>query len=480
MGGIADDDDLDAIDLGALIAGGQVTALEVTEAAIARAEARNPALNAITDRLYDQARAAASAPLPAGPLSGVPFLLKDLGVLMTGTRTTGSSKLFADAVADHDSTIVARHRAAGLVVFGKTATPELGLATSTEPAMFGPCRNPWSLSHSAGGSSGGAAAAVAARILPVAHATDGGGSIRIPASACGLFGLKPTRARNPAGPDVGEGWGGQSTGHCVSISVRDSAALLDATCGPDIGDPYWAPPPPPEGFLAQVGRPPGALRIALCLTPWNDEPVDAECRAAAEAAARLCGSLGHHVTIARPEFDTAAFRAATWTIIAGHVQATLAARAAAAGRALAPGDVEPLTWALAQDGLTRTAADYAASVTTLHRVGRVVARFLTEHDILLTPTMCAPPWPLGVLSLSNPDVAAYLVAVNRSIGFTSLFNATGHPAMSVPLHWTASGLPVGVQFAAPFGEEARLFRLAAQLEAARPWKHRRPPPLTTE
>jgi amidase/6-aminohexanoate-cyclic-dimer hydrolase len=293
MAGFIEYETYDAMGLAALIAGGQVSATEVLEAAIERAERWQASINAITIPLYEYARAAARTGLPAGSLSGVPFLLKNLGAQLTGTRTSGSGKLWEDFVADHDSTLVARYRSAGLNIFGKSASPEMGLAPSTEPAMYGPCRNPWNLAYSAGGSSGGSAAAVAARILPMAHATDGGGSIRIPASACGLFGLKTTRARNPAGPDVGEGWGGQSVAHCVSISVRDSAALLDASAGPDIGDPYWAPPPTGR-FVDEVGRAPGRLRIALCVAPWNDEPVDAECRQAAEDAARLCESLGRY------------------------------------------------------------------------------------------------------------------------------------------------------------------------------------------
>ena len=473
MGSLGEYERLDALDLAALIARREATPLEVIDQAIGRAERLNPKINAITVPLYEQARAAAKAPL-SGALAGVPFLLKDLGALLTGTPTTGSGKLYKGFIADHDTTLVARYRAAGLNVFGKSASPEMGLAPSTEPAMFPPCRNPWSLERSAGGSSGGAAAAVAARILPVAHATDGGGSIRIPASACGLFGLKPTRARNPSGPDVGEGWGGQSVAHCVSISVRDSAALLDATAGPDLGDPYWAPPPKGR-FLDEVGRPPGALRIALCTSAWNGEPVDTECRQAAEDAAKLCQSLGHRVSVARPEFDVAAFREATRVVIGANVRASLLARAAVVGKTLEPNDVEPLTWTMAELGRTYTAADYAKGITTIHGIGRAVARFFTAHDILLSPTMCAPPWPLGVLSLSTTNVDAYLTAVNRSIAFTSLFNAAGNPAMSVPLHWTAAGLPVGVQFAAPFGDEATLLRLAAQLEAAKPWKDRRPP-----
>ena len=474
MAGFIEYETYDATGLAALIAGGQVSAAEVLDAAIERAERLQPSINGITIPLYEHARAAARTGLPAGPLSGVPFLLKDLGAQLSGTRTSGSGKLWRDFVADHDSTLVARYRAAGLNIFGKLASPEMGLAPSTEPAMYGPCCNPWNLAYSAGGSSGGSAAAVAARILPMAHATDGGGSIRIPASACGLFGLKTTRARNPSRPDVGEGWGGQAVAHCVSISVRDSAALLDVSAGPDIGDPYWAPPPAGR-FVDEVERAPGRLRIALCVTPWNDEPVDAECRQSAEDAARLCESLGHHVAVGRPEFDTAAFRAATRTLVAANVLATLETRAKAVGKTLEASDVEPLTWSIVELGRGCTAADYARSITTIHAVGRVVARFFAGYDILLTPTMCSPPWPIGVLSLSAGDTTAYFTALNRSIGFTSLFTASGNPAASLPVHWSAQGLPVGVQIVAPFGDEATIFRLAAQIETARPWKDRRPP-----
>jgi Asp-tRNA(Asn)/Glu-tRNA(Gln) amidotransferase A subunit family amidase len=471
MSTIPDYESYDAIGLAALIAKREVTPLEVLDEAITRAEKYNPVINAITLKLYDRARDATQT--ATGPFAGVPFLLKDLGAMLTGTVSSGSSKLFADAVADHDATIVTRYLAAGLTIFGRSASPELGLATSTEPAMFGPCRNPWNLDYSAGGSSGGAAASVAARILPVAHATDGGGSIRIPASACGLFGLKPTRARNPSGPDVGEGWGGQSVGHCVSISVRDSAALLDATSGPDVGDPYWAPRPAGP-FLDELTRPPKLLRIALTTSAFNGEPVDPECRLAAEDAAKLCESLGHNVTLAGPVLDHAPVREAQRIIVAANIRALLANRAAALGRTLTADDVEPMTWSVADLARQYSAADYANAITRIHSVGRVVGQFFLDYDILLTPTMCAPPPRLGVVSPSNPDDEAYVTAINRGIGFTSLFNAAGNPAMSVPLHWTASGLPIGVQFVAPFGDEAALFRLAAQLEQAKPWKDRRP------
>src|SRR5262245_46098664 len=297
----------DGLGLAELIRTKEVTAEEVLAATLERIDARNPAINAVVTRMDDKARAAIRAGLPDGPFKGVPYLLKDLGALYTGVITSFGSKLFAGFVPDHDSEIVARMKRAGLVIVGKSNTPEMGISPSTEPRLHGATRNPWSVGHSAGGSSGGAAAAVAAGILPMAHATDGGGSIRIPASACGLFGLKPTRARNPAGPDAGEGWSGASIGHAVTRSVRDSAALLDATSGPDVGDPYWAPPPA-RPFLDEVGRDPGHLRIALTVKPWFDTPVDPECVEATHNAGKLSASLGHHVEEARPEINEPAWQ----------------------------------------------------------------------------------------------------------------------------------------------------------------------------
>lgn len=339
MNGFAEFEQYDGIGLADLVRRRQVRPEEVLEAAIARVEARNPAVNAVVSRLYDEARAAIRAGLPVGPFTGVPYLLKDLGALYTGAITSFGSRLFVDYRADHDSEITARLKRAGLVIFGKTNTPEFGLSASTEPRLFGATRNPWNLSHSAGGSSGGSAAAVAAGMLPMAHATDGGGSIRIPASCCGLVGLKPTRARNPLGPDLGEGWGGASVAHAVTRTVRDSAALLDATSGPDVGDPYWAPPPAGP-FLSEVGREPGRLRIALTTMPWNGQPVDPECIEATRAAARLCERLGHRVEEARPEVDESALWLATRIIIGANIRAVLEARAATLCRELSADDVE--------------------------------------------------------------------------------------------------------------------------------------------
>jgi Asp-tRNA(Asn)/Glu-tRNA(Gln) amidotransferase A subunit family amidase len=466
----------DGLGLADLVRRREVSPKELLDAAIARVEARNPALNAVINRMYDIARAVVSAGLPSGPFTGVPYLLKDIGALYTGTATSAGSRVFADVIADHDSEITARLKRAGLVIFGKTNTPEMGIATSTEPRLFGPTRNPWNRGFSAGGSSGGAAAAVAGGMVPMAHASDGGGSIRIPASCCGLFGLKPTRARNPMGPDVGEGWSGASVNHAITRSVRDSAALLDATSGPDVGDPYWAPPPSGP-FLAEVGRDPGRLRVALTTTPWNGKPVDPECADAARAAARLCEQLGHHVEEARPTIDAEALGLATRIIVSANVKNALDLRGAARGRPVTEDEVERVTWLRAQDGIAYTATDYARAVLVVHRTGRAVARFFTRYDILLTPTMACTPYPLGVLDMSTNDLDGFYDAVLKGVAFTSLFNSSGNPAMSVPLAWSREGLPIGVQFVAPFGDEARLFRLGAQLERAQPWADRRPPTL---
>jgi len=464
----------DALGLAGLVNAREVTPTEVLDAAVERVEARNPAVNAVVARLYDQARAAIAAGLPSGPFTGVPYLLKDLGVLCAGTVTTWGSALFRDAVADHDSEIVARMRRAGLVIFGKTNTSEMGLSTSVEPKLFGATRNPWNPERSAGGSSGGAAAAVAAGMVPAAHATDGGGSIRIPASACGLFGLKPTRARTPSGPDVGEAWNGAGSAHAITRTVRDSAALLDATSGPDVGDPYWAPPQQ-RPFLEEVAADPGRLRIGFTDRPWNGHAVDPECSTAVRAAAHLCEELGHRVEEARPEWDEPARAAAAMVIVGAHTLAQLRLRGEALGRDVRPDDVEPGVWAVAEVGRKNGAADYARAIGVMHRTGRAVGRFFTRWDALLTPTMCTPPHRLGVLSLSTQDTEAYRDALIGSIAFTAPFNGSGNPAMSIPLHWTREGLPVGVQFVGPFGGEAILFRLAGQLERARPWAQKRPP-----
>jgi amidase len=463
----------DGCGLADLVRRRQVSAIALLETVIDRIETLNPKINAVVTRLYDLARATVSAGLPAGPFTGVPYFLKDLHLLHAGVPTTFGSRFFADNISDHDSTMTVRLKRAGLIICAKTNTSEFGQSTSTEPVLFGPTRNPWNLNVSPGGSSGGAAAAVASGMIPMAHATDGGGAIRIPASCCGLFGLKPTRARNPYGPDLGEGWSGASIGHAITRSVRDSAALLDASGGPDVGDPYWAPPQV-RPFLDEVGVAPGRLKIALCTTSFNGSPVDHDCVEAARDAARLCESLGHAVEEAQPEVNGPELTEAQRVIVISIIRATLDARAQSLGRPWTEKDVERMTYASAKGAEAVSGADYARSIQALHRAGRRVGRFFETYDVLLTPTIACTPLPLGHPDMMATDVETFRRPLMRTIGFTALFNASGNPAMSVPLYWNEAGLPIGVQFTGPFGDEATLFRLAAQLEEARPWANRRP------
>jgi amidase/6-aminohexanoate-cyclic-dimer hydrolase len=463
----------DALALGELMAKKDVTPWEVLEAAIERIEALNPRINAVVHKAYDEASAAIRVGLPPGPLSGVPFLMKDLYAWQKGARVGNGSRLFDGFVADHDFTLVERYRAAGLVILGRTNTPEFGLNAATEPVANGPTRNPWNLGHSAGGSSGGAAAAVAAGMVPAAHATDGGGSIRIPAANCGLVGLKPNRGRNPAGPDVGEGWSGLAGGHVVTRSVRDSAALLDASSGPAPGDPYWAPPPA-RPFLEEVGADPGRLRIALATQAISGTPVHGECVAAAESVAKLCEELGHHVDEAMPDFDFNGLRWAMDVIISGSLRNAIDARLEALKRSQRADDLERITALWAERGRQYTARDYARALVVVHGIGRRFGAFFERYDLLLSPVLAEPPLPLGATDMMGDDLDAYNERLFRLIPFTPQFNAAGGPAISLPLHWTAAGLPVGVQFGAGFGNEAALFRVAAQLEKARPWRDRRP------
>ena len=464
----------DALGLADLVQRREVSPDELLDAALARTAAVNPAINAVQFPREKKARAEIAGGLPAGPFQGVPWLVKDLYADVAGEPMTNGSRLWKDNVCTIDSELVQRYRRAGLVIFGRTASPELGLTPNTENRVYGSTHNPWKLTHSAGGSSGGASAAVAAGIIPAAHATDGGGSIRIPATCCGLFGLKPTRGRVPMGPLAGEGWGGMSAAHAVTRSVRDSAALLDATAGPDLGAPYWAQPPL-RPFLDEVGAATGRLRVAFMNHSWLDVDIDPDCLAAVDDAARLCRELGHEVEEAAPVFDTEALGAATGVVIGTNIAATLNARAAELGIEIGPEDIEAQTEAMRGFGGHMTGERYVGAIRTIHATGRALARFMERYDVLLTPTMACVPFELGRLSLSRTDGNGYATDVRRAIAFTSLFNATGQPAMSVPLFWNADNLPVGVQFAGRYGDEATLFRLAAQLEEARPWFNRRPP-----
>lgn len=468
-----DYEEFDGLGLAEQVSSGAVRAEELLEAAIARVESRDPVLGALVIPMFEEARAAIDAGLPKGPFHGIPFLLKDLHLAWPGVRLTNGSRLFEANEPRVESSLVARYRAAGLVVFGKTHSPEFGLTTTSESRIFGRTRNPWAPEHTSGGSSGGASAAVAAGYTPLANASDGGGSIRIPASCCGLFGLKPTRGRTPAGPQQGEGWSGMSTVHAVTRSVRDSAALLDATAGPDLGAPYAAPSPA-RPFAEAVREAPGRLRIALQTIGWNGVEPHSDCLAALKDAAALCRELGHVVEEAPFDAEPARLGPAALTIIGSNTRLTMEQRAAELGRPLEEGDVERGTWALAQLGASRSATDYLIALRVLHATGRALAAHLSRFDVVLSPTMATPPLRLGPLSLSNPDAGEQARAVLQTVAFTQLANAAGNPAMSVPLSWNDAGLPIGVQFMGRMNEEATLFQLAGQLEQARPWFDRRP------
>lgn len=469
----AEYDRYDGLGLAQLIAEKQITPLELLAAVRERVEALNPTLNAFCQLFFERAEAQINAGLPTGPLSGVPFALKDLGQYLSGTVTSAGSRVWQNAVADFDSTLVSRYKAAGLVIFGKTCTPELGLTTTTESALYGDTRNPWNLERTSGGSSGGSAAAVASRIIPAGHASDGGGSIRIPASCCGLFGLKPTRGRVPMGPTQFEGWNGFSCHHVVTVSVRDSAAILDATAGAELGSPFFSPAPA-RPFLDETQLDPGTLRIALAIDTPNGAPLDPECRRAALDAAKLCESLGHRVEEKRLPIDHASMREAFLNIVNVSVARVLDDAARTLGREVTSEDVEPVTWSMREQGRRVDVIAYSRAIAAAHQVGLAMARFYQDYDLILSPTLAKPPVELGRLGLSPKDIKTFGKEIAEFSPYTSLYNVTGQPSISVPLHTTEDGLPVGVMFSARFGDEATLFRLAAQLERAKPWAARKP------
>jgi len=452
----------DALGLAELVATREVSAEELTGLAIARLEEVNPKINAVTQRFAPRGGG-------EGPFAGVPFLLKDLGAQLAGTPTTGGSALFKDAVATQDSALVRAYLDAGLSIFGKTNTPEFGLMPVTEPRLFGPSRNPWDLERTPGGSSGGASAAVSAGIVPAAHASDGGGSIRVPAHACGLFGMKPSRGRVSFAP-LGEGWGGASMQHALTRSVRDSAALLDVVCRPQTGDPYFLAPPE-RPFLEEVRREPGRLRIAFTTQAIAASRLDPEVEAAVRDAAQLCASLGHDVEEAAIPGDLQALARAAGQVIAASTAAMLDAEAERRGRPIEAGELEPGTFAMYL-GVDISGPAYVRAIQTVHAVTRQVSALFETYDVLLLATAGMPAPPIGWL-MAEPG--AFRDRLFAFMCNTQLFNNTGQPAMSVPLAWSGEGLPIGIQFVAPMGEEARLFRLAGQLEQARPWFDRVPP-----
>ena len=471
---------LDACGQAELVRKGEVTAVELVNAAIERIERVNPRLNAVITPLFEKARLQAKrADIPAGPFRGVPFLLKDLVCASAEDPFHNGMRLLRDLrfVGPYDTFLAAKFRAAGFIFLGKTNTPELGLTATTEPAAYGATRNPWNPDRSPGGSSGGAAAAVAAGMVPVAHANDGGGSIRMPASECGLVGLKPSRGRVSLGPDYGDMWHGLVIEGVVSRSVRDTAAVLDAIAGPMPGDPY-ATPPKARPFMREVGAPPGRLRIGMMRrAPAGGAPLHADCVAAVEQAARLLESLGHRVEESHPSaLDEREHSVHFISVVACHAAETLAHLGRLVAREITQADVEPWTWWLAERGRSVSAARYLEAANWLQVWTRRVAGWWVEgFDLLLTPTIAEPPPPLGSLIPSPHDLAKGLDRLLALMQFTPEFNVTGQPAISLPLYWNADGLPIGLQLVAAFGGEDLLIRVAAQLEQAEPWAQRVPP-----
>lgn len=486
----------DAIGLAELVGRAEVSPQELLAVALERADNIDRYLNAIVHRLDAQARSQAASTLPEGPFRGVPFLVKDWDGRLRGAPYNAGSHALQGYVAPHDSELFLRYQRAGLVIFGKTNTPEFGLLGVTEPMLHGPTHNPWNLDHTPGGSSGGSAAAVASGIVPAAHGGDGGGSIRIPASACGIFGFKPSRGRMPLGPDIGEGWYGLVVPHALTRSVRDSAALLDATNGPDLGAPYAAPPgpPSPEGFLGEVGRDPGRLRIAYTTRSLLGDRTHPDCVRAVEDAMRLCATLGHEVIEAEPSIDRDAVRLAYLTIVAVGAAEAVEQTRTLTGRVPKANAFEPVTWFLAQVGRALSAMHITRARECIFHTTREVAAFFEGHDVFASSTLAYPPVRISELALGKREMlvlaALRRISTSRLLQHafeelahdalektpnTMLFNMTGQPAMSVPLAWNEAGLPIGTQFVGRFGAEATLFRLAGQLEAAQPWWNRRPP-----
>ena len=468
----------DAVGLAGLVVSGQVTPDELLTEALRRADALNPKLNALTLLRPEAARARIAEGLAPGPLRGVPFLLKDLGAEATDLPCNSGSRLAAETHAATDSHFVERLRAAGLVMFGRTASPEFGVGPATEAAVYGgPTRNPWNLDHTPGGSSGGAGAAVAAGIVPAAHASDGAGSIRIPAASSGLYGLKPSRGLLPNGPSAGEGWAGLSSSGFVTRTVRDTAVLLEAVAGSDLGAPYAAPGV--GSFPSALHRTPGPLRIGILTTDLSGNPIHDDCAAAVADAGRLLESLGHHVEPAPlPETDIPALMRSLMRIIACGSALTIGRICAAKGIALADAPVEPIARGALTLAQTVSGADYLADVNALHACGRDFARWMSGWDVMLTATLAEPPAKIGRFAHKTEDFMHYRLGpggVFEYSPFTAAFNASGQPAASLPLSFNAAGLPIGVHLAMPFGRDADLLALSAQIEAARPFFPNRPP-----
>jgi amidase len=458
----------DGLGLATLVAKKKVKPIELLDEAIARAEALNPKLNAIVYKDYERARERAKARLPKGAFTGVPFLLKDIFALAEGVPTRQASRFFPPIPWPHDSVLTARFKAAGLVPFGKTNVPEFGLVPTTESKLYGPAHNPWKLDRSTGGSSGGSGAAVAAGIVPLAHANDGGGSIRIPASCCGLVGLKPTRARVSYAPDLSDSVDGLGVEGVVSRSVRDTAAALDAVAGYVAGDPYCAPPEP-DSYLGQMKRKPKRLRIAFSTKKLDGASLHPDCVAAVKRAAKLCADLGHEVEEAMPALDQSVLVPMFMVLWGANLAAGIDTIAHLTGQAPKPELFEGLTWGLYERGKSVTASGYLMAKDQINLAARAAAKFHETYDMWLSATLGEPPVRLGTFDMEERDPEKSFAPLIEYVPFTAMQNVTGQPAINLPLFWNREGLPIGVQFVGRFGDELGLLRLAAQLEAAAPW-----------
>ena len=460
----------DGIGLAELVARKEVKPSELVEEAISRAEALNPKLNAVVFADYERARGAALSRLPKGPFTGVPFFLKDIFAFAEGMPTRQACTFMPPFPSDHDSLLTARFRAAGLIMLGKTNVPEFGLVPTTESRMYGPCRNPWNLEYSTGGSSGGSAALVAAGVVPLAHANDGGGSIRIPASCCGLVGLKPTRSRISYAPDFSDIVDGLAIDLVVSRSVRDTAAALAAVAGNVQGDPYWAPPP--DDYLDGLDRKPKKLRIAFATKKLDGRALHPDCIAAVNAAAKLCADVGHEVEEASPDLDQAMLIPAFMALWSANLAAGIDFLGHITGRTPTADDFEGLTWGLYEAGKQVTASQYLIAKGVMGHATRSAATFHQTYDIWLTATLGTPPVKLGTFDMDERDPQKSFAPLIDYVPFTAMQTVTGQPAINLPLHWNKQGLPIGVQFVGRFGDELTLLKLAAELERAAPWADR--------
>ncbi len=492
--GFAEYSSLDGLGLAALVREREVSPRELLDECLARIERVNPRLNAVVRVLPEQSRAAAETTLPAGAFAGVPFLLKDLAAVAGVPMARGCRALRAH-VPPNDTELVRRHRAAGLVIVGKTNTPEFGLQPVCEPELFGPTHTPWRPGFTSGGSSGGSAAAVAAGLVPMAHGDDGGGSLRIPASCCGVFALKPSRGRMPTGPNASEQWWGCAAEHAITRSVRDSAALLDATCGAGPGDVYRLPTPV-RPFSSEVGAPPGGLRVLLVKEPILPGKLHEDCAAAVDNTGKRLLALGHQVEEGTLDIDSFGLAQDFFLLVCVAMAGEIDSGESLLGRRIRSSEVETSTWLASLLGRQAAATSFAQARASFHGIGRKMASLFERYDIVPTPTLAQPPLPIGELAPKGIERALHKTVAALNLGFllrlpsvvratvnkcfsfapfTAVANVAGLPAMSVPLDWNRDGLPIGSHFIAKLGDEATLFRLAAQLEAAHPWSQRKPP-----